>query len=82
VNLTLFIFDDILQNEMWHSVCDGTLIYYMLFTCWENEVLQCGLLKLYENMHCCRWWCRISYPCWWRILCIQLFGMIMMFSWH
>jgi len=36
VNLTLFIFDDILKNEMRHPVYDETLIYLILFICWEN----------------------------------------------
>jgi len=31
------------------------------------------LLLSHRSTHC---WCRISYPCWWRILCIQLFGLI------
>jgi len=31
VNLTLFIFDDILKNEMWWPVCDELwfIIYYL-----------------------------------------------------
>jgi len=37
------------------------------------------LLSSHRSTHC---WCHISYSCWWRILCIQLFRVIMMFNWH
>jgi len=36
---------------------------------WKYALLLLG----HRSTHC---WCRISYPCWWRILCIQLFGLI------
>jgi len=65
------------------------LVNFLTFHwCWFNSVIMYWnmlvliveavwiyalLLLSHRSTHC---WCRISYPCWWRIVCIQLFGVI------
>jgi len=39
VNLTLFIFNDLFEERNVTSCFRWTLIYYILFICWENGVL-------------------------------------------
>jgi len=58
----------------------GVSMYWNMLAWIVEVVWKYALLLLsHRSRHC---WCRISYPCWWRILCIQLFGLFMMFSWH
>ena len=66
----------------------GEFSYILLvLSCWCKHVLKCVsvdcwtcmkyalFLLSHRSTHC---WCRISYPCWWRILCIQLSGVIIL----
>jgi len=52
----------------------GVSMYWNMLVSIVEVVWEYALLFLsHRSTHC---WCRISYPCWWRILCIQLFGLI------
>jgi len=59
---------------------NGVSMYWNMLVLIVEVVWIYALLSLsHRSTHC---WCRISYPCWWRILCIQLFGVIMMCLLH
>jgi len=52
----------------------GVSMYWNMLAWIVEVVWKYALLLLsYRSTHC---WCRISYSCWWQILCIQLFGLI------
>jgi len=63
----------------WCWIVGVTMYWNMMVWIVEVVWIYALLLSIHRFTHC---WCRILYPCWWRILCIQLFGVIMMFSWH
>ena len=48
------------------------VLKYVGVNCWSVWIYAL-LLSSHRSTHC---WCRISYSCWWRILCIQLFRVI------
>ena len=58
----------------------GVSMYWNMLV-WIIEVVWIYALLLL-SLRSTHSWCRISYPCWWRILCIQLFGVITMFLLH
>jgi len=50
VNLTLFIFDDILKNEMWYPVCDELwFILYFIYMLGKQGVTHSILKSLHES---------------------------------
>ena len=57
----------------WCWIVGVSMYWNMLVLIVEVVWIYALLLLSHRSTHC---WCRISYPCWWRILCIQLFGLI------
>jgi len=65
----------------------GEFSYMLLvLNCWCKHVLKYMLVWIVKvvwiyallllSLRSTHSWCWISYPCWWQILCIQLFGVI------
>jgi len=55
----------------WWWIVGVSMYWNMLVWIVEVAWIYVLLLLSHKSTRC---WCRISYPCWWRILCIQLFG--------